>query len=147
MSNADLTMAQLSLTDLRFADFSGADFSYATLNGALLNGVNFFEANLKQTDLSGANLKSGVLGKFLFGKSVLSDPNFADSGASQAVWFRAPKRDEGDAVPKSMKPNITAVQIRSACQKPKAEAPKLPEGMKWHGRVCERYRHELLRQQ
>jgi len=121
LSEANLKRANLDSANLSRVNLQGADLSGANLNGADLNRANLFAANLSGLDLSWADLsRANLIGANLSG-ATLSGADL--SGANL-----------GDAR------NLTQQQLDEACQNPDADAPRLPDGLEWHGRICERYK-------
>ena len=86
--------------------------------------------DLKECQLRGAKLSRGTWTGANFYKADLRGAEFiianlwgANLGGTNLVGAK----------------NLTQEKIEKACQDPCADPPTLPDGLTWHGRICERY--------
>ncbi|NMM43611.1 pentapeptide repeat-containing protein [Rhodospirillaceae bacterium KN72] len=152
LPNANFEGANLSFSDLSNAYLLGADFSGANLNGASfrgadLTGVNFSDAKMVAADMRGAivmksKFENSMLKSAKLGRSLLWGANFIGADLTQADFTGA---DLSEAILMNRpgaEPNITQRQIDVTCQFPfDMGPPMIPEGLRWSGRVCSRYKY------
>lgn len=125
LTGADLKRASLFRADLKGAFLYGTDFGeahlmQANLRETILEGANFRGADLRGADLRGANLEGANFGGAGLRGADLRGANLGGANFEGAI-------------------GLTQEQIQQACQRPNADPPTLPDGLTWHGRICERY--------
>lgn len=156
LTKVNLTGALMNGAKLNQAKMTGSVLNEATLSGAHMREVNLRRAemiktNLVKADLSMANLQRATLTSAYLGWANLSfsdltaadlteaDLTGADLRGADMSWATLTEVDLTRA-------DLTTVmgykpeQFSAACQKENHKPPKLPEGIEWHGRVCERYK-------
>ena len=121
---ADLRGAELWGADLRETDFLVANLKKADLGEANLEGAQLWAANLREADLGGVNLGRVKLGGVNLRGANLREANLREANLGGA--------DLREAI------GLTQEQIKEACEGPFDNPPTLPDGLSWHGQICER---------
>ena len=121
----DLHECRLCGANLSEGTWTRAIFYKADLGGANLRGANLWRANLVGADLELAVLCEANLLKTDLAETCLLGADLAEAN----LWGTNFREAIG----------LAQEQIETACQHPNADPPILPDGLTWHGRICERY--------